>query len=151
MKVTVIEPFRTRNGKTFRPGDVIEASDEKLVPLVEKGRVRPLNESEPLLSPAHEQEDTLDTVPSRLFSNGKPTGATKDDPLHIRVYAWCLVNLRFEPALIGGTDFSKVSEECCVSRTEAREAFRTLLQDGDLLVERGSGGRDIYFLAPIKG
>ncbi|AKS24223.1 hypothetical protein ABH19_11435 [Leptospirillum sp. Group II 'CF-1'] len=42
MKCQVLEPFRTRNGKTFRAGDEIEGAAETLLPLIEKGRVRPV-------------------------------------------------------------------------------------------------------------
>ena len=42
MKFQVLEPFRTRNGKTFRTGDELEGATETLLPLIEKGRVRPV-------------------------------------------------------------------------------------------------------------
>ncbi|MHB8370634.1 MAG: hypothetical protein ACYDBP_13280 [Leptospirales bacterium] len=87
---------------------------------------------------------------SRLFSNGKATGATLADLPHIRIYAWALQNLRFGSLLSAPKDLSKAAEECRLSIVETREAFRKLLKEGDLLGESGRGGRDIYFLAPLK-
>lgn len=85
----------------------------------------------------------------RLFSNGKPTFASLADLPHIRVYAWCLANLRFVPLLSAPTDLSKVAEECQLSLDEARDAFEKLIKDNDLLRERDRRG-NIYYLAPIR-
>ena len=84
----------------------------------------------------------------RLFSNGKPTFATTADPPHIRVYAWCLVYLRFGPLLSSPPDLSRAAKECRLSLPEVRESFDRLLQEGDLKVERTRQG-EIYFLAPV--
>ena len=129
-----IQPFRRRStGESWDPGDMVFAPREKLFDWVEKGLIR-IEEQNP-----------------QLFSNGKTTGATIADPPHIRVYAWCLVNLRFGPILSHPTDMSKAAKECQLSIGETREAFGKLLQDGDLQVERDRRTRtDIYFLAPIK-
>lgn len=86
----------------------------------------------------------------RLSSNGKPTGATTVDPLHIQVYAWCLANLGFGPDLAGRpTDLSRAGKECRLSLPEVREAFGKLLKEGDLKVERTRRG-DIWYLAPVR-
>ena len=90
-----------------------------------------------------------DSEDPRLFSNGKPTFATTDDPPHIRVYAWCLVNLLFGSLRSSPTDLSKAAEECRLSLPETRESFGRLLKEGDLKVER-TRQRDIYSLAPVK-
>ena len=86
----------------------------------------------------------------RLFSNGKPTGATTDDSPHIRVYAWCLANLGFGPDLAGKpTDLSRAGKECRLSLPEVREAFGKLLKEGDLKIERNRG-EDLWYLAPAR-
>lgn len=85
----------------------------------------------------------------RLFSNGKPTFATLANPHHIRVYAWCLINLRFGPILSSPTDFSKTAEECHLSLPEVRESFGKLLKEGDLKVEKNRRG-DIWYLVPLR-
>ena len=136
MEAYALYPLRSKStGAEWLPGQKVEASDEKLLSWAERGLVR--------------IEDPSSS--SRLFSNGRPTGATLADPPHIRIYAWCLVNLRFGPILSPPTDLSKAAEECRLSIGETREAFKELLRDGDLQVERDRPTRtDIYFLAPIK-
>lgn len=128
-----IKNFRVKGtGAEFPAGTLVEATPETLSKWAEMGLVR--------------IED-----PSRLFSNGRPTGARLADPPHIRVYAWCLVNLRFGPIFSSSTDLSKAAEECRLSIEETREAFGQLLRDGDLRVEWDRRTRtEIYFLAPIK-
>ena len=130
-----LSPFRVKStGMEYHPGEKVEAPEEKLRLWAEKGLVQ-----------------IEDSDFSRLFSKKKPTGATLADPPHIRVYAWCLVNLRFGPIFSPPTDLPKAAEECQLSIEEIREAFGKLLQDGDLQVERDRQSRtDIYFLAPIK-
>ena len=136
MEAYALHPLRIKStGAEYLPGERVDAPPEKLRAWAERGLVRI---GEPSSS-------------SRLFSNGRPTGATLADPPHIRVYAWCLGNLRFGPLLSSPTDLSKAAEECQLSIEETREAFGTLLRDGDLQVERDRHTRtDIYFLAPIK-
>ena len=131
-----IKNFRVKGtGAAFPAGTLVEATPETLSKWAEMGLVR--------------IEDP--SFSSRMSSNGKATGATLSDPPYIRVYAWCLVNLRFGPILSPPTDLSKAAEECQLSIEETREAFGKLLQDGDLQVERDRHTRtDIYFLAPIK-
>ena len=131
-----IKNFRVKGtGAAFPAGTLVEAPPEILSKWAEMGLVRI---GEPSSS-------------SRLFSNGRPTGATLSDPPYIRIYAWCLVNLRFGPILSPPTDLSKAAEECRLSIGDTREAFGKLLRDGDLQVERDHRTRtDIYFLAPIK-
>ena len=124
-------------GKIFEPGTILDLPEDKAWWLINQCWASPVQDHENFNS-------------SRLFPNGKATGATLDDPPLIRVYAWCLVNLRFGPLLSHPTDFSRVAEECQLSIQEAKEAFRKLLRDGDLKVERGRGGRDVYYLAPIR-
>ena len=136
MEAYALHPLRSRStGAEWLPGQKVEAPEEKLLAWAEKGLVRIENDEDPS---------------SRLFSNGKPTGATLADPPLIRVYAWCLLNLRFGPIFSSPTDFSKTSEECHLSLREVREAFGKLLKEGDLLVERRRGGRDVYYLAPLR-
>ena len=133
MEACAIHPLRSKStGTEYLPGDPVIAPPEKLLEWAKMGLVR------------------LESPSSRLFSNGRPTGATIGDQPHIRVYAWCLVNLRFGPILSTSTDLPKAAEECRLSIEETREAFWKLLKDGDLKFERGHGGRDIYFLAPIR-
>ena len=130
-----IKNFRVKGtGAAYPVGSRVEAPAETLRKWADMGLVQI---EEPSFS-------------SRLFSNGKPTGATIGDQPHIRVYAWSLVNLRFGPALSSPTDLWGAAEECQLSIGETREAFRKLLRDGDLLVERGRGGRDVYYLAPLR-
>jgi hypothetical protein len=129
-----LSPFRVKStGMEYHPGEKVEAPEEKLRLWAEKGLVQ------------IEDSDFM-----RLFSNGKPTGATLADLPHIRVYAWALQNLRFGPLLSFPTDLSKAAEECRMSLIETRGGFKKLLHDGDLLVERGRGGKDVYFLAPFR-
>ncbi|MHB1756818.1 MAG: hypothetical protein ACYCT9_04810 [Leptospirillum sp.] len=130
-----LSPFRVKStGMEYHPGEKVEAPEEKLRLWAEKGLVQ-----------------IEDSDFSRLFSNGRPTGATLADPPHIRVYAWCLVNLRFGPMLSSPTDLCKAAEECRLSIEETREAIGKLLREGDLQVERDRRARtEIYFLAPIK-
>ena len=137
MEAYALHPLRSRStGAEWLPGQKVEAPEEKLLAWAEKGLVRIENDEDPS---------------SRLFSNGKPTGATLADPPLIRVYAWCLVNLRFGPILSPPTNLPKAAAECQLSIGEARDAFRKLLHDGDLLVEQDRRTRtDIFYLAPIK-
>ena len=129
-----IKNFRvTGTGAEYPAGSLVEAPAETLRKWAEMGLV---------------QIEALED--SRLFSKGKPTGATLTDSPHIRIFAWCLINLRFGPILSPPTDLSKAAEECRLSLPEVREAFRKLLKDGDLKFERGRGGRDVYYLAPIR-
>ena len=136
MEAYALYPLRSKStGAEWLPEQKVEAPDEKLLSWAERGLVR--------------IEDPSSS--SRLFSNGRPTGATLADLPHIRVYAWCLLNLRFGPFLSSPTDLSKAAEECLLSIAETQEAFGKLLRDGDLQVERDRPTRtDIYFLAPIK-
>ncbi|AKS24104.1 hypothetical protein ABH19_10680 [Leptospirillum sp. Group II 'CF-1'] len=137
MEAIALHPLRSKStGAEWLPGQKVEASEEKLRSWAEQGLVR-IVETDPSFPP------------SQLFSNGKPTGANLADPPLIRVYAWCLVNLRFAPILSSPTDFSRAAEECRLSIGETREAFRKLLKDGDLEFER-ERGRDYYWLAPIR-
>ena len=134
MEAFAIKPLRIKStGAEYLPGERVDAPTEKLLSWAERGLVR--------------IEDPSSS--SRLFSNGHPTGATLSDPPLIRVYAWCLVNLRFGPILSPPTDLSKAAEECRLSIGETREAFGQLLRDGDLLCERARG-KEIYYLAPIR-
>ena len=125
-----LKPFRRRStGERWIPGDTVVASEDKLREWTEKGLVQ--------------IEDP------RLFSNGKPTGATLADPPYIRTYAWCLANLRFGPIFSSPTDFPKVARECRLSIPDVRESFEKLLKDGDLNVEKSRRG-DIWFLAELR-
>ena len=135
MEAYALYPLRSKStGAEWLPGQKVEAPDEKLLAWAERGLVR-----------------IEDPSSSRLFSNGRPTGATLADPPLIRVYAWCLVNLRFGPILSPPTDLPKAAEECRLSIGETREAFGQLLRDGDLLCERDrQSGKVIYYLAPIR-
>lgn len=130
MEAYALHPLRSKStGTEYLPGERVEAPPEKPLEWAEKGLVQ--------------IEDP------RLFSNGKPTGATLNDPSHIRVYAWCLLNLRFGPILSSPTDLPKAAEECRLSLLEVREAFGKLVEEGDLKAERTRAG-DIYFLAPVR-
>ena len=124
-------------GKIFEPGTILDLPEDKAWLLIKQCW------GEPVQIRIEEQDP-------RLFSNGKATGATLADPPHIRTYAWSLLNLKFGPILSSPTDLSKVAEECRLSIGETREAVRKLLHAGDLLVERGRGGRDVYYLAPLR-
>ena len=130
-------------GKIFEPGTILDLPEDKAWRLINQCWAEPVQD--------YENADLEFSDSSRLFSNKKPTGATLSDPPHIRVYAWCLVNLRFGPMLSPPTDLSKAAEECQLSIEETWEAVGKLLRDGDLQVERDRRTRtDIYFLAPIK-
>ena len=137
IEAIALHPLRSRStGAEWLPGQKVEASEEKLRSWAEQGLVQIIETSDPT---------------SPLFSKGKPMGATLADPPLIRVYAWCLVNLRFGPILSTPTDFPRAAEECHLPLDDAREAFRKLLKDGDLLCERGrQSGKEIYYLAPIR-
>ena len=130
MEAYAIHPLRSKStGAEYLPGERVEAPPEKLREWAEKGLVQ--------------IEDP------RLFSNGKPTGATTDDLPHIRAYAWSLANLKFGPILSLPTDFPKVARECRLSLREVRESFGKLLKEGDLKVEKTRRG-DIWYLAPLR-
>lgn len=134
MEAYALHPLRSKStGAEYLPGERVDAPPEKLRTWEEMGLVR------------IENSDSM-----RLFSNGKATGATLADLPHIRIFAWSLVNLRFGPLLSSPTDLSKAAEECRMPVEETREAFRQLLRDGDLLVERDRRHGDIYYLAPIR-
>lgn len=47
MKVSVLTPFQSRNGKVFQAGDVIDAEPEKVEILVRDGLVTPLSDDRP--------------------------------------------------------------------------------------------------------
>ena len=132
MDAYALKPLRVKStGAEYLPGERVDAPSEKLRTWAEMGLVR------------------IEDPPSRLFSNGKPTGGPLDDPPLIRIYAWCLLNLRFGPTLSTPTDFPRAAEECCLSVEETREAFRKLVCDGDLRFERDRG-RECYWLSPIR-
>ena len=82
-----------------------------------------------------------------LVIRGVPLTWEKDPPL-IRVYAWCLVHLGFAPSL--PLDPNKLMSDCKIGSHEAKQALAQLVREGDLKVERGFRGRELYFLAPIK-
>ncbi len=128
-------------GKIFEPGTILDLPEDKAWWLINQCWAEPIQD--------HENAELEFSDSSRLFSNGKPTFATLEDPPHIRVYAWSLQNLRFGPILSPPTDLSKAAVDCRLSLDEAREAFEKLIKDGDLLKERNRRG-DIYFLAPIR-
>ena len=129
-------------GKIFEPGTILDLPEDKAWRLINQCWAEAVQN--------HENAD-LEFPSSRpLFSNGRPTGATLADQPHIRIFAWSLMNLRFGPFLSAPTDLSKAAEECRLAIGETREAFRRLHRDGDLLVERGRGGRDVYYLATIR-
>ncbi len=129
---TALQAFRRRStGESWNPGDPVFAPEDKLREWAEEGLVR--------------IEET------RLFSNGKPTFATTFDQAHIRVYAWCLANLRFGSALPAPLDPFRVAADCRLTVPEARSALGKLVADGDLQVERERRtGKEVYFLAPIR-
>ena len=130
-------------GKIFEPGTILDLPKDKAWRLINQCWAEPVQD--------HENTELEFLNSSRLFSNGKTTGASLDDPPLIRVYAWCLVNLLFGPIPSTPTDFPKAAEECRLSIEETREAFRKLLRDGDLLLERDRRTRtDIFYLAPIR-
>lgn len=129
-------------GKIFEPGTILDLPKDKAWRLINQCWAEAVQD--------HENAEVEFSLSSRLFSNGKPTGATLADLPHIRVYAWALQNLRFGPLLSFPTDLSKAAEECRMSLIETRGGFKKLLHDGDLLVERGRGGKDVYFLAPFR-
>ena len=130
-------------GKIFEPGTILDLPKDKAWRLINQCWAEPIQD--------HENAELECSDSSRLFSNGKLTGATLADPPLIRVYAWCLVNLRFGPILSPPTNLPKAASECQLSIGEARDAFRKLLHDGDLLVEQDRRTRtDIFYLAPIK-
>ena len=134
MDAFALHPLRSRStGVEYLPGEKVEAPEEKLMAWAERGLVR--------------IEDPSSA--SRLFSNGKPTGATTDDLPHIRAYAWSLANLKFGPILSLPTDFPKVARECRLSLREVRESFGKLLKEGDLKVEKNRRG-DIWYLVPLR-
>ena len=99
--------------------------------------------------------DSVDTVTSDpdswnepiLVNWGVPLAWANDPPL-IRVYAWCLVHLGFAPSL--PLDPNKLMSDCKIGSHEAKQALAQLVRDGDLKVERGFRGQELYFLAPIK-
>lgn len=129
-------------GKIFEPGTILDLPEDKAWRLINQCWAEPVQD--------HENAELEFSDSSRLFSNGKPTGATLTDLPHIRVYAWSLLNLRFGTLLSCPTDLSRAAEECRLTIGESRDAFRKLLREGDLHVERGRMGRDIYYLAPIR-
>ena len=128
-------------GKIFEPGTILDLPEDKAWRLINQCWAEPVQD--------HEKTESESLNSSRLFSNGKVTGATLDDPPLIRIYAWCLLNLRFGPTLSTPTDFPRAAEECCLSVEETREAFKKLVCDGDLRFER-ERGREYYWLAPIR-
>ncbi|WP_053765331.1 hypothetical protein [Leptospirillum ferriphilum] len=128
-------------GKIFEPGTILDLPEDKAWRLINQCWAEPVQDYE------NTESESLNS--SRLFSQGKPTGGTLDDPPLIRVYAWSLVNLRFGPILSTPTDFPRAAEECRLSIEETREAFKKLVRDGDLRFEREQG-REYYWLAPIR-
>ena len=82
-----------------------------------------------------------------LVNQGVPLSWENDPPL-IRVYAWCLVHLGFAPSL--PLDPNKLMSDCKIGSHEAKQALAQLVREGDLNVERGFRGRELYFLAPIQ-
>ena len=82
-----------------------------------------------------------------LVNWGVPLAWANDPPL-IRVYAWCLVHLGFAPSL--SLDINKLMSDCKIGSHEAKQALAQLVREGDLKVERGSRGRELYFLAPFQ-
>ena len=129
-------------GKIFEPGTILDLPEDKAWRLINQCWAEPIQD--------HENAELEFSDSMRLFSNGKSTGATLADLPHIRIFAWSLLNLRFGPLLSSPTDLSKAAEECRLFIGETREAFRKLLQDGDLLVERDRRHGEIYYLAPIR-
>ncbi len=45
MKVEVLQIFKTKNGRLLTPGEIVEAPEAVLAPLIGKGRVRPVEGS----------------------------------------------------------------------------------------------------------
>lgn len=80
-----------------------------------------------------------------------PTGgmpiAYENDPPHIRVFAWALINLLFVPWEV--TDLGKIARDCALSFSDARKGLARLVQDGDLKVERDRR-KEYYWLAPLR-
>lgn len=136
MEAIALHPLRSRStGAEWLPGQKIEAPEDKIRSWAEQGLVQIIETSDPT---------------SPLFSKGKPMGATLADPPLIRVYAWCLLNLRFSPILLTPTDFQRAAKECQLSIEETRAVFGQLLRDGDLKCERDRVGKEIHYLAPIQ-
>lgn len=71
----------------------------------------------------------------------------ENDPPHIRVFGWTLINLLFVPW--ERTDIGKIAKECALSISEVRKGLARLIQDGDLMVEK-ERGKEFYWLAPIR-
>jgi hypothetical protein len=79
----------------------------------------------------------------RLFSGGKDLGVHEGDPPHIRVYAWCLVNLNTGRPL--SVDIDSTARILHLSPREVRTALSRLVKDGDL-VRTMERGRELFRL-----
>lgn len=131
-------------GKIFEPGTILDLPEDKAWRLINQCWAEAVQICE-----CEGSENPVTTARTWLFSNGKATFATLADPPYIRVYAWCLLNLRFGPLFSHPTDLPKAAEECRLSLREVREAFGKLLKEGDLKVKRYRRG-DIWYLAPLR-
>lgn len=57
--------------------------------------------------------------------------AFEEDPPHIRLFAWALLNVSL--SVPGQIDITKAAKDCRLSREGVRDALVRLVQDGDLV------------------
>ena len=93
----------------------------------------------------HNKNSSLGVVVLRNH-DGTPL-VNENDPPHIRIFGWALINLLFVPW--EPTDLGKIAKDCALSIPEGRKGLAKLIQGGDLMVERDRG-KEYYWLAPIR-
>ena len=77
----------------------------------------------------------------RLYSGGKDLGVHAGDPPHIRVYAWCLVNLNTGRPL--SVDIYSTARILHLSPREIRTALAEVVKSRDLILTREQW-RELY-------
>lgn len=94
-----------------------------------------------LESPADEERVALFTEDSKLYMMSEVSEPVitafgqvlerTDDPPHIRVYAWSLVNLH--PGKHLPIDINRLAHAAKITKNEARSAIERLCREGDLI------------------
>jgi hypothetical protein len=74
--------------------------------------------------------------------DGRPL-AFEGDPPHVRLFAWCLINV--PPGGAVHVDTSKAAKDCQLRSGEVREALAQLVREGDL-VRTMERGRELFRL-----
>lgn len=94
-------------------------------------RIESPSEGETSALLAEESEPLMEEIPGTVIGAFGEVSTRTDDPPHIRVYAWSLVNLH--PGKDLPIDINSLAHATKVTKNEAESAIARLCREGDLI------------------